>query len=68
VLLRLGVSREGLPLRMGLRDGHTSDRTEPPVAMAAWLALGLDGVRGLVADRKAYGQRTLGLCLERGGG
>src|SRR5262249_39007215 len=29
------------------------------------LALGLDGVRGLGADRKAYGTRTLGLCLEQ---
>src|SRR5262245_37915209 len=30
VLLRLGVSSDGLPLRMGLRDGHTSDSTETP--------------------------------------
>ena len=29
------------------------------------MALGLDGVRGIVADSKAYGKRTLGLCLER---
>jgi hypothetical protein len=65
VLLRLGVSREGLPLRMGLRDGHTSDSTETPVALEACVALGLDGVRGIVADRKAYGQRTRGLCLEQ---
>ena len=47
VLLRRGVSREGLPLRLGLRDGNTSDRTEPPVAMEACVALGLDGVRGM---------------------
>jgi hypothetical protein len=65
VLLSLGVSREGLPLRMGVRDGHTSDRTETPVAIEECLALGLDGVRGLVAASKAYCQRTLGLCLER---
>ena len=65
MLLRLGVSREGLPLRMGLRDGHTSDSTETPVALEACLALGLDGVRGRVAERKAYGKRTLGVCLEQ---
>jgi hypothetical protein len=65
VLLRLGGSRDGLPLRLGLRDGHTSDSTETPIAIEAWVALGLDGVRGLVADRKAYGKRTLGLCLEQ---
>jgi len=60
VLLSLGVSSDGLPLRMGLREGHTSDSPETPVAMAECLALGLDGVRGLVADSKAYCQRTLG--------
>src|SRR5262245_37896641 len=65
VLLSLGVSSEGLPLRMGLRDGNTSDSTETPVAIEECLALGLDGVRGIVADSKAYGKRTLGLCLER---
>jgi hypothetical protein len=65
VLLRLGVSGEGLPLRLGVRDGHTSDRTETPVAIAACWALGLDGVRGLVADRKAYGPRPRGWCLEK---
>src|SRR2546427_309942 len=64
VLLSLGVSSDGLPLRMGLRDGNPSDSTETPVAIEACLALGLDGVRGMVADSKAYGQRTLGLCLE----
>ena len=60
VLLSLGGSRDGLPLRLGLRDGHTRDSPETPVALEAYLALGLAGVRGLVADRKAYGQRTLG--------
>jgi transposase len=68
VLLSLGVSSEGLPLRMGLRDGNTSDSTETPVAIEECLALGLDGVRGIVADSKAYGKRTLGLCLEQGVG
>src|SRR5262245_30807470 len=28
------------------------------------LALGLDGVRGIVADSKACSRRTLGVCLE----
>ena len=68
VLLSLGVSRDGLPLRLGGRDGNTSDSTETPVAIEKCLALGLEGVRGLVADRKAYCQRTLGLCLEQGVG
>lgn len=65
VLLSLGVSSEGLPLRMGVRDGNTSDSTETPVAIEECVALGLDGVRGIVADSKAYCKRTLGLCLER---
>src|SRR5215471_2627834 len=47
VLLRLGVSSEGLPLRMGLLDGHTSDSTETPVAIEACVALGLNGVHGI---------------------
>jgi transposase len=68
VLLSLGVSSEGLPLRMGVRDGNTSDSTETPVAIEECLALSLDGVRGIVADSKAYGKRTLGLCLEQGVG
>ena len=53
---------------MGVRDGNTSDSTETPVAIEECLALGLDGVRGIVADSKAYCQRTLGLCLEKGVG
>src|SRR5262245_7803209 len=65
VLLSLGVSSDGLPLRMGVRDGNTSDSTETPVALEEGMALGLDGVRGMVADSKAYGKRTLGLCLEK---
>src|SRR5262245_24807359 len=68
VLLSLGVSSDGLPLRMGVRDGNTSDSPETPVAIEECLALGLDGVRGIVADSKAYCQRTLGLCLEQGVG
>jgi hypothetical protein len=65
VLLSLGVSSDGLPLRMGVRDGNTSDSTETPVAIEEYVALGLDGVRGIVADSKAYCRRTLGLCLEQ---
>src|SRR5215813_1730784 len=68
VLLSLGVSSDGLPLRVGIRDGNTSDSTETPVAIEECLALGLDGVRGIVADSKAYCKRTLGLCLEQGVG
>jgi transposase len=50
---------------MGVRDGNTNDSTETRVAIEECLALGLDGVRGIVADSKAYCKRTLGLCLER---
>lgn len=54
VLLSLGVRGDGgLPLRLGLRDGNTSDSTETPLAIEECLALGLPGVRGLVADSKA---------------
>ena len=67
VLLSLSVSGDGgLPLRLGMRDGHTSDSVETPVAIEECLALGLEGVQGIVADSKAYSRRTLGLCLEKG--
>src|SRR4029434_10198835 len=39
---------------------------ETPVAIEECLALGLEGMRGIVADSKAYSRRTLGLCLEHG--
>lgn len=66
VLLSLGVRGDGgLPLRMGLRDGNTSDSVEVPQAIEESLALGLEGCKGMVADSKAYSQRTLGLCLEQ---
>src|SRR5499427_4858468 len=66
VLLSLGVSGDGgIPLRLGLRDGNRSDSVETPIAIEECLALGLEGVRGVVADSKAYSRRTLGLCLER---
>ena len=63
----LGVSGDGgIPLRVGLRDGNRSDSVETPLAIEECLALGLDGVRGIVAESKAYSRRTLGLCLEQG--
>src|SRR5262245_20866529 len=66
VLLRLGVSGDGgIPLRLGVHDGNRSDSVETPVAIEECLALGLEGVHGIVADSKAYSRRTLGLCLER---
>ena len=55
----------GIPLRLGVRDGNRSDSVETPVAIAECLALGLEGMRGIVADSKAYSRRTLGVCLER---
>src|SRR5918911_2024085 len=69
VLLSLGVSGDGgIPLRVGLRDGNHSDSIETPLAIEECLALGLDGVRGIVADSKGYSRRTLGVCLEHGMG
>ena len=59
---------KGVLLRVGLRDGNTSDSTETPMAIEEYLALGLDGGGAIVADSKAYGKRTLGLCLEQGVG
>jgi transposase len=69
VLLSLGVSGDGgLPLCLGLHDGNTSDSVDVPRAIEQSLALNLDGLQGMVADSKAYTQRTLGLCLETGMG
>jgi transposase len=65
VLLSLGVSGDGgIPLRLGVRDDSRSDSVETPIAIEECLALGLEGVRGVVADSKAYSRRTLGVCLE----
>jgi transposase len=65
VLLSLGVSGDGgIPLRLGVRDGNRSDSVETPLAIEECLALGLEGMRGIVADSKAYSRRTLGLCRE----
>jgi transposase len=53
-LLRLGVSGDGgIPLRPGRRDGNRTDSVETPLAIEECLALGLAGVRGLVAESKA---------------
>src|SRR5256885_2635114 len=65
VLLSLGVSGDGgKPLGCGGRECNRSDSVETPLAIEECLALGLEGVRGIVADSKAYSRRTLGLCLE----
>jgi hypothetical protein len=54
VLLSLGVSGAGgIPLRRGGRDGNRSASVASPLAIEEGLALGLEGGRGLVADRKA---------------
>ena len=54
VLLSLGVSGDGgFPVRLGLRDGNRSDNIETPVAIEEGLALGCEGMRGMVADSKA---------------
>ena len=55
VLLSLSVSGDGgIPLRLGVRDGNRSDSVETPVAIAECLALGLEGVRGIVADSNQW--------------
>lgn len=59
-LLRRGGSREGLPLRLGGREGQTRDSPATPVALAAWLAVGGEGGGGMVADSRASGQRPRG--------
>jgi len=67
VLLSLGVSGDGgVPLRLGIRDGNTSDSVETPLALEECLSLGRAGVQGIGADSKASSRRTLGLCLEQG--
>ena len=61
VRLSLGGSGDGgLPLRGGLRDGNRSDSVETPRALEECRALGLDGVRGIVAASKASSRRPLG--------
>lgn len=69
VMLSLGVSGDGgLPLRMGLHDGNRSDTVDVPEAIEQSARFNLGGLHGIVADSKAYTQRTLGLCLETGMG
>jgi len=53
---------------MGLHDGNRSDTVDIPEATKQSMALGLGGLRGIVADSKAYTPRTLGLCRENGMG
>ena len=54
VLLSLGVSGDGgIPLRLGIRDGNRSDSVETPLALEECLAVGLEGVCGIVAESKA---------------
>ena len=36
------------------------------MAIAECVAVGVEGLRGIVADSKAYSRRTLGVCLEQG--
>jgi hypothetical protein len=43
VLLSLGMSSDGLPLRLGVRDGNTSDSTETSVAIEECVALAAMG-------------------------
>jgi len=65
VLLSLGVRGDGgIPLRGGLRDGNRSASVETPVAIEECLALGMEGVRGIVAESQVYSRRPLGVCLE----
>ena len=73
VLLSLGVSSDGgLPLRVGLRDGNTSDSTETPVAIEECLALGLEGMQNKVPHyfaqgRGPYGTRRIKYLLAKEG-
>ena len=77
VLLSLGVSSDGgLPLRLGVRDGNTSDSTETQVAIEECLALGLavvvrsklldDGAKDFDqhrhVSRQEWPQRELRMC------
>lgn len=54
VLLRLGGSGAGgIPLRLGIRDGKRSDSVETPLALEECLAVGVEGVCGIVAESQA---------------
>jgi hypothetical protein len=63
---RGGRGAGGFAVRLGRRAGNGSERVAPPRALAAWLARGWPGGRGLVADRKASRRRPLGWGLEQG--
>src|SRR5947207_1836993 len=60
VLLSLGVSSDGLPLRMGLRDGNTSDSTETPVA--------IDAGTGTVSSARWQWNTLMGALLSKNSG
>ena len=61
VLLSLGVSGDGgVPLRLGVRDGNRSDSVETPWRLKNVWPWAWRGVRGIVADSKAYSRRTGG--------
>ena len=67
VLRSLSVSGDGgIPLRVGLRDGNRSESVASPLAIVQCLAMGFEGVRGIVMESKAYSRRTLGVCPEHG--
>ena len=54
VRLSLGGRGDGgIPLRVGMRDGNRSESVETPLAIEECLALGLEGMRGIVAESKA---------------
>jgi transposase len=54
VRLSLGVSGDGgIPVRCGMRDGNRSDSVETSMAIEECWALGCEGLRGSVAERKA---------------
>jgi hypothetical protein len=54
VLRSLGVRGDGgIPRRLGGRDGNHRESVATPVAIAAGLALGVEGRRGIVAASQA---------------
>ena len=57
-----------MPRRVGLRDGNRSESVETPLVSEEYLALGLEGIRDIGAERKAESRRAWGWCLEPGSG
>jgi hypothetical protein len=63
---RLGGSGEGgVPRRLGSRAGNPRDSPATPVALAECVALGLEGMGGIVAASTAESQRPLGRGIEK---